>query len=239
MDELIKQILNYVKEEINDANLSIKLGNELSDLIRKNSNNLVDKKDYELLQQQLGNFKDYEEISKEANYWKTIKQTLDIETPDNIIEKTKSLSKNEIEKLQKDFEEKQKMITQDYENKINTYKNDLKSLQDNYKREKMLNIAKENNIIDDFQDLTILAFQDKHIIEDDKVYLKENKNIPLNKDGVALTEIEAYKDFILTKENWKKAPPNYSGAGSSNGKTNNDNLPKFWQERFTKIQNKE
>ena len=222
MNELIKQILNYVKEEFNDANLSIKLGNDISKIIRDNSNSLIDKKDYELLQKQLENFKDYEEISKEANHWKTIKQTLDIETPDNIIEKTKNLSKNEIEKLQKDFEEKQKMIAQDYETKINTYKNDLKFLQDNYKKEKMLNIAKELNITDDIQDLTILAFQDKHIIQDGKVYLKENKNIPLNKDGVALTEIEAYKDFISTKESWQKAPVNFTGAGSMS--TKNDKI---------------
>ena len=239
MDELIKQVLEYLKESITDVKQRVEISNEISKTIRNNSSNLIEKKEYELLQKQLENFKDYEDISKEANYWKTVKQTLGIETPDNIIEKTKNLSKNDIEKYKKDFEEKQKMITQDYETKLNTYKNDLKSLQDNYKKEKMLNIAKEKNIIDDMQDLTILAFKDKHIIEDGKVYLKDNKNIPLNKDGIALTEIEAYKDFISTKENWIKAPEDITGAGSSNGKTNNDNLPKFWQRRFNKLENKE
>ena len=221
MDKLIQAMLKYIKDNLDDANLSVKFGNELSQLIRENSINFVDKKEYELLQKQLENIGDYEEVSKQANYWQSIKQTFDIETPENLIEKTKGLSKQELEKLKTTYEEKQNMITQNYETKINEYQNNLNELKNNYKKEKMTNIAKELNIKDEFQNFSIYEFSQQHIIKDGKVYLKGKEDIPLNKDNQPLTEIEAYRDFISTKETWQK-PSGISGAGSSNGKSNNE-----------------
>jgi len=219
MNELIQEVLNYLKNNIKDANLSIELGNNISKLIRDKGNEfLVDKKEYELLQKQFENIGDYEEVSKQANYWQSIKETFEIETPDNLLEKTKNLSKQEVEKLQKDFEEKQNMITKNYEDKINQYQQNLNELKNNYKKEKMINIAKELNIKDEFQNFSIYEFKQQHIIKDGKVYLKGKEDIPLNKDNQPLTEIEAYRDFISNKETWQK-PSGISGAGSNFSKS--------------------